>query len=603
MLRITPIYGSRWEPNGPASLGSCTLLEYADVKVLVNVGGPIDDFDWSSQLPEHDCLLLTDSTLEHMGSLPLYCSSAKSAAPSIYATFPTVKMGQMTLYDNHANTCLDGGCPPYTLEDIDQAFSDLQTIKYAQTLLLPSKEKPRLAITAHRAGHCVGGAFYVLHRLQDETSVVITSTYHIAKELHLDSSTLLKYGATPDVLVTRAGGPAMKLLSQLYSTKKLVPPLVSKSQQTLREHILSVLRRDGNVLLPVDASGRVLESVLLLSQHWERHRLQGAYNLVWLGSMVANTVDFCRSQLEWMASALGNQFDSPGKGHPYALKSVQFCTSMAELEGILANGNPTCVLANGLSLDHGPARDLLLKWADNDNNAILFTDSSQCHIRPWRRQPDKTKQEDKALKDTAVTTPALASSSQPPSGAGAAKSATQTEQEDTEDDTAVGAAISEEESSEFTTSYQLLQHWCKAKMEDREMEDSVEVDVMVPRRVPLAGPELKLFLEQEEAARLSKRKQEEEQAMLREVELAKGRLRLGEEQQQNQAQSTPLSSVIPKTDTRKKWKFIRPKKKSRFDSSLFIKFSKPLHRMYIETTDSICLDIFSHLSFAFSAVQ
>jgi hypothetical protein len=400
----------------------------------------------------------------------------------------------------------------------------------------------------------------------------------------------LQHGATPDVLVTRPGGPAMKLLSQLYATKKLVPPLVTQSQRNLVEHILSVLRRDGNVLMPVDASGRVLEVILLLSQHWERHRLQGAYNLVWLGSMVGNTIDFSRSQLEWMASALGNQFDSPGKGHPYALKSVQLCTSASELEAVMANGNPTCVLANGAALDHGPARDLLLKWADNDNNAILFTDSSNCHDRPWRRRrklPTATTTHDGGGEEdvnvTEATVPATSSASHQPAiviaTATTAAATAATETEETQEDTQVGTAIPEDEASEYTTSYQLLRHWCKAKLEDREMEDSVEVDVLVPRRAPLAGPELKLFLEQEEAARLSKRKQEEEQAMLREVELAKGRLRLGEDQQQQQA-LPPASSAESKTAIAKNPKYTysaRPKKKSRFDSSLFLKFSKPLH--------------------------
>jgi cleavage and polyadenylation specificity factor subunit 2 len=497
-------------------------------------------------------------------------------------------MGQMSLYDYHANLSLDGGHPPYTLQDMDDAFATLQTIKYAQTLLLPTKEKPRLSITAHRAGHVVGGAFYVLQRLQDETSVVITSTYHIAKELHLDSSTLLQYGATPDVLVTRPGGPAMPLLSQLYHAKKLKLPLVTQSQRTLVEHILSVLRRDGNVLLPVDASGRVLELVLLLSQHWERHRLQGTYNLVWLGSMVGNTIDYCRSQLEWMASALGNQFDSPGRGHPYALKSVQLCTSVADLETIMANGNPTCVLANGPSLDHGPARDLLLKWADNDNHAILFTDSSHCHERPWRlRKREQTSAGTRPInqEDTGVVN---ANGKNNMSGANpipisVATSAPAEHQEESQEDADIGTAILEEEASAYTTSYQLLRHWCQAKMEDREMEDSVEVDMLVPRRTPLAGQELKTFLEQEESARLSKRKQEEEQAMLREVELAKGRLRLGEEQQRQQNQVSIQDGSAKNKFGNPKWSksVLRPNKKSRFDSSLFLKFSKPLHRMFL----------------------
>ena len=87
---------------------------------------------------------------------------------------------------------------------------------------------------------------------------------------------------------------------------------------------------------------------------------------------------------------LGNQFDQHqttrgGGGHPYSLKHVQLCTNVSELETFLegsqGKNNPTCVLANGMTLDHGPARDLLLKWGDNDNNAIIFTDSAQCWPR------------------------------------------------------------------------------------------------------------------------------------------------------------------------------------------------------------------------------
>jgi hypothetical protein len=227
---------------------------------------------------------------------------------------------------------------------------------------------------------------------------------------------------------------------------------------------------------------------------------------------------------------------------------------------------------------------MLLKWADNDNNAILFTDSSHCRARPWRRTRATTKQEDEPTKEGDETTTKTVTASSQPASTTTATPTTTTEQEETQEDAAVGAAISEEESNEYTTSYQLLQHWCKAKLENREMEDSVEVDVLVPRRAPLAGLQLQLFLEQEEAARLSKRKQEEEEAMLREVELAKGRLRLGEEQQQNQPQPPPAPSMVadskPDGSVKKKWVYTRPKKKSRFDSSLFLKFSKPLHCMY-----------------------
>ena len=310
-----------------------------------------------------------------------------------------------------------------------------------------------------------------------------------------------------------------------------------------------------------------------------------------------------------MSNALGNQFDNQntgGKnknggglyGHPYALRSVQRCTSVDEVEAIMnSNNNPSCVVATGLSLDHGPARDMLLQWADNDNHSILFTDSSQCHVRPWvqklRAQHQQQQSASGVLNDamtgtslksqgTEGTIPVTKASASSETNAAGASTGEGTGDVDDHGDVAIGEAIANSQDiSEYTTSYQLLYHWCKAQWEDREMDDSVTVDVLVPHRSTLKGPESKKFLEQEEAARVAKRKMEQERAMLREVELAKGRLRLGEADaasggapmpptpsSKTKSNDTKASSVIGKT---------RPKKKSRFDQSLFLKFSKPLH--------------------------
>lgn len=695
MLRVTPLYGSRWEKSGAARSGSCTLVEYADVRVLVDVGlRNNEDTSFWENLPPHDCLVLTDSTLESMGSLPLYVNGRKRALekqrkgtnslpnrssdprrrsssllrrtsslgeetedqrrlsrliadqldeesssgnsndeiPPIFATFPTVKMGQMTLYDHHANISLDGGRPPYTLEEMDRAIAMLRTIKYSQTLTLPltplvlaadnsavgTKPTPLLSVTAHRAGHVVGGAFYRFERLRDETSVVLTgNAYHIAKELHLDACTLLKNGTGADVLVTRPGGPAFPLVNALYSKKKKNTLLASRARQDLTERILGFLRRDANVLLPVDASGRALELILLLNRFWAKQNLGGSYNLVWFGSMVQNTLEFGRSQLEWMNSQLGNHifdtsyrkragtnddFGERGK-HPYLLKHVTLCTNLSELDKVLAesNDNPTCVLANGLTLDHGPARDLFLRWADNDNNAVIFTDSSQCWERKTNEKmvPDTAAKDETATKAFAQTESSASSASSriiesaptiPGVAATEAADATDDHHNASElEDSMMGKPISEGDASPFTVAYQLLKHWAMAQAEDREMDDVVEVDVLVPSRKPLAGIELAAFLEREEASRLARRKKEEEEAMLREVELAKGRLRLGEDTQSGTGATTEASAPTNATSSPSKAShlpFFR-KKKSRFDSSLFLKFSKPLHLTFELREDAV----------------
>lgn len=507
---MTPITGSRWQASSPR--GTCTLVEYGSVKVLVNVGGCEDILAW----PDHDVLVISDSTLECIGSLPLYCKTNQDT--KILATHPTAKMGQMCLWSNHAEICLDGGSPPYALEDIDRATPRIQTIKYSQTINIKG-----LSITAQRAGHVVGGAVWILKRLQDETSVVVTSTYSIAKEHHLDSSTLLKYGATPDVLVTRPGGPALPLAHIVK------PATVSQTQKRLLESVMNVLRRDGNVLLPVDAAGRALELILLLHHHWEKQRLTGTYHLVWMGPMVGNTLEFARSQLEWMNDRLGTQFLDK-HGNPFSVPQVKLLTHADQLSELSGN---VCVVASGLSLDHGPARDLLLQWADNDNHAVLFTNSAQA----WERDFNQ------------ITTESIP------------------EVEDAEADATAnpsgGRLLSKAMTNKYTTAFQLLQYWCTAEREGTEMDDHVDVDVLVPRRAPLTGSELQQFLEAEEVARRRQRDELEQLQMLQQVELAKGRLRLAEDDTDTKIQNPNL-------------KFMQTKQ-TRLDSNLFLKFSKPLH--------------------------
>lgn len=580
MLRVTPIYGSRFDASGAADTPSCTLVEYGNVSVLVNVGWdescPQNKFPG---LPPHQVLVITDSTLGAMGGLPIYHSQFPNIP--IYATFPTVKMGQMTLYDYHASISLDGGNPPYSLEALDEAFASMNTLKYSQAVTIPdpTSGKPALSVTAHRAGYVVGAAFFVLQRLQDETCVVLTNVYHIAKELHLDSSTLLKHGSTPDVLVTRPGGPAMGLLSKLFGGQRpiLPTPVVNQAEKTLVETVLAVLRRDGNVLMPVDASGRILEYLLLLSQHWDRQRLAGAYNLCWIAPMAQNTLDYARSQLEWMAAPLGSQFDSQ-RGHPFQLQNVDVCSSMAELDAVMENGNPSCVLASGGSLDRGPARDLLLRWADNPDNAVILPDSSRCTLRGDHGTMNQ--HETAALPGAA-------------------------EEEDAAE--MVGSALPvDQQVSEYSTAAQLMKYWCNAKLEEREMDDVVQVDVLVPSRAPLAGTALREFLASEEETRQKKLAQAKEKALLQQVELAKGQLRLGEE---DPTAVVSESKVVKQVPTRVPSG--RPKKKSKFDSTLFLKFSKPLHCKFVHVTYVVarvdcqqtrCSSLLAHIVFRYSDV-
>ncbi len=751
------------EDNPPEWLSSqvptCTLVEYAGVRLLLNVGwdeslpGPSsssssfvpavaastkasDGMNLNSksntllpnELPKNiDAILVCDSTLSSLGGLPFYFGACKSKTnrgnraprsllslttttatcttsmteeedlrrhnnnnnnnnnnnPPILATYPTLKMGQMTMYDHHASLSLDGHNPGYTLEDIDAVFStnSFSTLKYSQIFYLPndnvggrgenqgsqvedyilegssssgdggtsrsstSARTPLVAITAHLSGHVVGGCYWVLRRLSDDATVVLAPTYHHAKEKHLAGSTLHKFGMNADALLTMPGGPR-GLLGKLYlpplaatttattstntssaaatvsktqhdyqkiikynTNKKpiLSPPMGNRSESEIIDSLMAALRRDGNVLLPVDASGRVLELLFILDRHWEKQRLGGAYNLIWVSPMSPNTIEYARSQLEWMAPPLGAQFDSQ-RGHPYALKHVSICSSLSEMEHVIrnSNGNPTAVLASGASMEHGPARDLLLKWGGNPDNLILITDSTRCtprgdiwfhrHLRRYQQHQCGGGDVGLMLGGNGVIADDNLTAYNDSSGAigiatdDAMDGTTTTDDKDGNEQQAslIGPALQPDSISAYTTASQLLYHWCVAKASGTEMPDEVVVDVHVPHRAPLKGSELQAFLAVEEREVRSRQAEMEEKAMMKEIELARGRLRLGA----GDGEEVVVTKATGAGDTAGGGGVqttaggalkalaggnTRPKKRSRFDQNLFIKFSKPVH--------------------------
>jgi cleavage and polyadenylation specificity factor subunit 2 len=74
----------------------------------------------------------------------------------------------------------------------------------------------------------------------------------------------------------------------------------------LLESILSTLRGDGNVLIPVDPATRVLEIAYTLDQMWAHHQLN--FPLIFLATQGKRTMEFAKSMLEWMSDLVAKHF-------------------------------------------------------------------------------------------------------------------------------------------------------------------------------------------------------------------------------------------------------------------------------------------------------
>ena len=74
----------------------------------------------------------------------------------------------------------------------------------------------------------------------------------------------------------------------------------------------------GNVLIPSDTAGRTLELALLLEQHWQRLRLP--FTVALLTPVAYSTLEFAKSQLEWMNQDISDAF-SRSRTNPFEFRS------------------------------------------------------------------------------------------------------------------------------------------------------------------------------------------------------------------------------------------------------------------------------------------
>jgi cleavage and polyadenylation specificity factor subunit 2 len=78
------------------------------------------------------------------------------------------------------------------------------------------------------------------------------------------------------------------------------------------------LREDGDVLMPVDSSGRALELLMFLDSYWNTNKLT-TYSIAFLTNVSYNVIEFAKSQLEWMSDNVMRAFDY-SRENPFQFK-------------------------------------------------------------------------------------------------------------------------------------------------------------------------------------------------------------------------------------------------------------------------------------------
>lgn len=344
------------------------LLSIDDFNILLDIG-------WTSAFdPEYlsnlskiaskiNLVLLTQPSIAHAGALPYAVANFGLKAP-VFSTIPVWRMAQMFLTD--AVLSMDAQAPfdLFTREDIATAFDiypvddqapRYKLLKYQQNFPLDSLPGGQgIVITPHNAGHMLGGTVWEISKQTER--IVYAPKFNHRRERHLNPTTLASFSRPSHLIVG-----AHRALTNTETSRP----------KDLHNFIVNVLKAMGNVLIPIDTAGRLLEVAVQLEELWTSESEQFAnVPLVVLSDVAAKTNGYATIMIEWMSDEIVRRFDV-SRENIFAFKNIKFCHSLSELANFRS---PMVILATSVSMEMGPARYLFAEWAPNPRNAVLLID-------------------------------------------------------------------------------------------------------------------------------------------------------------------------------------------------------------------------------------
>lgn len=325
-----------------------------------------------------------------MGLLPLLVNHLKLPATcQIYASPPTVGLGRLALREWASHLCLenDPGLSSATVRaspeqqaqaqhkagwkfsppQLIKAMSRVTAIRFSSPLLLSGRNAP-LTLIANRAGHVLGGTVWTIRTPTNEEITYAPAWNHV-KERTLD-------GATNFISPTGNTKLRQKGLLIIPSDRSTtVSPKTSTKYKILLDLITTTLRSSNSILLPVDASGRLIELLVLLDQHWSFSNLQ-EYPLCLISKTSEDLSLVLKNLFEFFGSNLKSS-SPPGEEPTFALANVRFFPTVQDFHKTFpptaTSPIPKLVLAVPQTMSYGFSRLLFPFYAEQKGNVVLLT--------------------------------------------------------------------------------------------------------------------------------------------------------------------------------------------------------------------------------------
>jgi cleavage and polyadenylation specificity factor subunit 2 len=221
---------------------------------------------------------------------------------------------------------------------------------------------------------------------------VLAIDWNHVKERHIDGSGVI------DAVSSQAAEAAGTKRADLFVTSGAALDKVNLRRKDKDKRLLDLIHHTLTVSkstlhLPVDASPRLLEILLLLDQHWAFSYPHARFPLCLVSRTGKEVLERARTMREWMGKSLQGEDagrtsgagsrssgrDARDNAHgPLDFRFLRIFTSLGALDAALPAESPKIVLTVGPSLLYGPSLKFFReRVAPQANNTIVLTQKAE----------------------------------------------------------------------------------------------------------------------------------------------------------------------------------------------------------------------------------